>query len=79
MKKNITHILKRIAAQHHTTVEEVRREMNVAIRAGINHPDPAVRAQWVKIPRKGEIPTPEDLIAYTVQQVSKENASKNSR
>jgi len=66
MKKNITHILKKDcgAASHH---------------GGINHPDPAVRAQWVKIPRKGEIPTPEDLIAYTVQQVSKENASKNSR
>jgi hypothetical protein len=72
--KGFTHIFERIAAEHHTTLEEVRREMEVAIRVGINNPDPKVQAQWAKIPRKGDIPTPDELITYVVRQAKQNDA-----
>lgn len=54
--------------KHHTTVSEIYQEMEAAIQAGFNNPDPKVQAQWNKIPRKGDIPTPEELIVYVTQQ-----------
>lgn len=74
-EKNYTHIFERIAAEHNTTVEEVRREMEIAIRAGFDNPDPEVQAQWAKIPRKGDIPTPDELITYVVRKAKKENVA----
>lgn len=73
-EKGYTHIFEEIAARNHTTVEEVRREMELAIRVGFNNPDPKVQAQWAKIPRKGDIPTPDELITYVVRKAKKENA-----
>ncbi len=73
-KKEFTHIFERIAAKHNTTVEEVRREMEATIRAGFNNPDPKVQAQWAKIPRKGDIPTPDELITYVVRQAKQNDA-----
>lgn len=72
--KNFTHIFERIAVKHNTTVEEVRREIEVAIQAGFNNPDPKVQAQWAKIPRKGDIPTPDELITYVVRQAKQNDA-----
>ncbi len=69
-----THIIEEIAAQNNTTVGEVRREMEAAIRAGMNSRDPKVRAQWAKIPRKGDIPTPDELIDYFARQAKRKNA-----
>jgi hypothetical protein len=73
-QKGYTHIFEEIAARNHTTVEEVRREIEAAIRAGFNNPDPKVQAQWAKIPRKGDIPTPEELITYVVRQAKQNDA-----
>ena len=73
-KKGFTHIFERIASEHNTTVEEVRREMEIAIRAGVNNPDPKVKGQWAKIPCKGDIPTPDELITYVVRKAKKDNA-----
>ena len=66
--KGFSRVFERIAAEHHTTAEEVYREMEAAIRTGFDHPDPRIRAQWAKIHRKGTIPTPEELIAYMIRQ-----------
>lgn len=73
-KKGFTHIFERIAAEHNTTVEEVRREIEAAILAGFNNPDPKVQEQWAKIPRKGDIPTPDELITYVVRQAKQNDA-----
>jgi hypothetical protein len=73
-KKGFMHIFERIAAEHNTTVEEVRREIEAAIRAGFNNPDPKVQAQWAKIPRKGDLPTPDELITYVVRQAKQNDA-----
>lgn len=72
-KKDYTHIFEQIAAENHTTVAEVRREMEITIRAGFENPDPEVQAQWAKVPRKGDIPTPDELIRYVVRQAKNEN------
>ena len=73
-KKEYTHIFEEIAARNHTTVEEIRREIEVAIQVGFNNSDPKVQAQWAKIPRKGNIPTPDELITYVVRKAKKDNA-----
>ena len=64
----LTRIFEEIAAENNTTVGEVWREMEAAIQAGISCPDPKVQAQWARIPRKGDIPTPEEVIDYFVRQ-----------
>jgi hypothetical protein len=74
-RKGFMHIFESIAAEHNITVEEVSREIEAAIRAGFNSPDLKVQAHWAKIPRKGDIPTPDELITYVVRQ-AKQNDTK---
>ena len=57
-------IMQEIAKDHGVSVEEVRRELELAIQAARANPDPQVQAQWANIPCKGDIPTPEELIAH---------------
>lgn len=71
-KQELTHIFERIAAERNTTVGEVRREIELAIQAGLQNPDPKVQAQWAKIPRRGDVSTPDELITYVVRQAKKE-------
>ena len=42
-------IYEKIAEKYNTTPEEVRREMQIAIDAGFDDPDPAVQAEWKKV------------------------------
>jgi hypothetical protein len=74
-RKDYTHIFERIAAENHATVTDVRREMEIAIRAGFENPDPKVQAEWAKIPYKGEFPTPEEVMTYVVRRAKKGNAT----
>ena len=70
MKKiNAVAAIKKIAMREGITVEEVRTEMKKAMMIGLCSPDPSVREQWKKIPCKGDIPTPEELIIYMAQNV----------
>jgi len=78
-RKDYTHIFEQIAKENNTTVAEVRREMEVAIRAAIENPDPKVQDEWTKIPYKGEEPTPEEVIAYVTRHVKKGNVDVSSR
>lgn len=57
-------ILRQIARDHHTTVEEVRNELAAAIEIGMNNPDPEVQQKWKEISRTGKKPTVEELILY---------------
>lgn len=63
-------LIKKVAEKHHTTVEEVYREMQIAIDAGFDNPDPAVQAEWKKIKMKGDRPTPEEVIEYAVRSLA---------
>ena len=57
-------ILKEIARRHNTTVEEVRSQMQLAMDEARKCSDPAVQARWNAIPRKGEVLTLEEFVAY---------------
>ena len=48
-------IYEKIAEKYNTTPEEVRREMQIAIDAGFDNPDPAVQEEWKKTKRKIKI------------------------
>jgi len=45
-------INEKIAEKYNTTPEEVRREMQIAIDAGFDNPDPAVQEEWKKMTLK---------------------------
>lgn len=71
--KDYTHIFDQIAKKNHTTVEEVRREMELAIRMAFGNPDPKIQEEWAKIPYEGKEPTPEEVITYVMNQARKGN------
>ena len=63
-------ILRQIARQEGKTTAQVYRDMQVAIDAGFDNPDPKVQATWKDIPFKGDRPTPEDVITYCALRVA---------
>ena len=72
MKHDINNIIRHIAKQEGVSEQEVLVEMQKAIDAGYNAPDPAVQAYWASMPFKGK-PTPEELIVYLAGKVQKES------
>ena len=59
-KINADAALLEVARRHHTTVEEVRKEIRLAMIAAMCNPDPAVQKRWREIPHTGDTITPED-------------------
>lgn len=64
-------IFSQIAAQHGVSPEEVRNEIQAAIKAAAGNPDSAIQARWNALSTGGELPTPEDLILALAQEVKK--------
>ena len=62
--------LQTVAIRDGTTVEEVRKEIKLAMLAGLCNTDPAVQTKWKEIPCAGEMPTPEELITYVAEKVT---------
>ena len=62
MDKKFQKILEQIAKENGSTPDEVYREMQIAIDAGFDNPDPKIQETWKTIPFKGDRPTPEDLV-----------------
>ena len=63
-KDKIDAILKQIAFSQHTTVEDVRKEILLAMEEAQQSQDPLVQARWAMIPCAGAKPTIEELITY---------------
>lgn len=61
----------RIALEHHTSVEEVRLQIKIAMLNGLVSDDPKIKAFWDSVPKEGDIPTPEEVIAYIANNISK--------
>lgn len=80
MTKEVRELLEQVAKKNHATIEEVYKEMQIAIDAGFDNPDPEVQKMWKQIPFKGDRPTPEDVIPYvaTMAQAQK-RANKKKR
>ena len=62
--------LQTVAIRNGTTVEEVRKEIKLAMLAGLCNTDPAVQTKWKEIPCAGDVPTPEELITYVAEKVT---------
>ena len=60
--------LREVARKNHTTLEEVRKEIRLAMIAAMCDPDPAIQRVWREIPCAGAVLTPEDLITYIAKQ-----------
>lgn len=56
--------LKKLAQKEGVSVETVRREIENAITAAQRSTDPQAQKFWKSVPRKGERPTPEEVIVY---------------
>ena len=57
-----------VARRHHTTVEEVRREIRLAMAMAMCNPATAARKIWGEIPCDGNVLTPENLITYAAMR-----------
>ena len=53
------------------TVEEVRFEIDKAIREAMANPNPIIQQRWRNIPRSGDVPTAEEFIAYISDPLGK--------
>lgn len=62
-------VLLKIAQREGKNVEQIRRDIKAAMLVGMLDPDPKVQAYWNKIPRKGDYPTPEEVIAYVAGEI----------
>ena len=57
--------IQEIALREGESVEHVRNEIKIAMEYGLKSSDPAIKAFWESIPCVDNIPTPEELIAFT--------------
>lgn len=66
MKKNFNaeRAIQELAIQEGKSVEYIRSQINLAMLSGIFNPDPQVQENWKRIPCKGEVPTPEEMITF---------------
>ena len=67
-KINADAALREVARKNHITVDEVRKEIRLAMIAAMCDPDPAIQRVWREIPHAGDLLTPEDLITYIAKQ-----------
>ena len=68
-QKEPDRILSSIAREHHTTVQEVRKEMMLALEEGQRSTDPNVQAMWSSIPRHGPTPTLEEVMDFLIHKL----------
>lgn len=66
---NTNDIFEKVARQYNTTADEVYEEIQKAIDAGFDNPDPDVQNEWKKMNIQGKRPTPEEVIEYLVKQM----------
>ena len=67
---NVKKTIDIIAKKDGVSIKQVLIELQKAIDEGFSNPDPAIHAEWAKIPCKGTRPTPEELITYEVNKLS---------
>lgn len=76
MTKEFKELLEAVAKQYNTTDDEVYKEMQIAIDAGFDNPDPEVQKEWMRIPFEGERPTPEEVNPYIALKAKLEKKNR---
>ena len=71
MKKKVDaeRTIRTLAMREGKPVEYIRKQMSLAMLAGLCNQDPDIQARWKKIPCKGDVPTPEELITYLATHI----------
>lgn len=59
-----------IADREGRSVEAIKNEMKLAMFVALLNDDQKVQAKWRGIPCAGDIPTPEEIIAYCAVKLS---------
>jgi len=59
-------ILTKVAYKQHSTVQQVRNEIMIAMKEAQQSSDPNVQAMWAGIPRQGDVPTLEEFMAFLI-------------
>ena len=72
MNRKYSKVIKEIAKKHGVSPESVYYEMQVAIEAGFNNPDPAIQERWRKIAPDGKMPPPEKFIETMAEKIKKD-------
>lgn len=62
--------IQKVAMHERKSVAEVKKEMQKAMFVGLCSQDPAVQAYWKKIPCAGDVPTPEEVIIFTMGKIN---------
>lgn len=63
------HIFEQIAANNNTTPEQVRRDIEEAIRMARQSEDPAVRAKWESLMPGEAAPSAEEFLATILRYI----------
>lgn len=66
----LNRIISQIAIQEGISKREVQNAMQEAINAGVENPDPLVRARWEQISIEGKAPTPESVILWAIGRIA---------
>ena len=61
-------ILEQIASSSQITPSLLREQMESAMEAALENPDPAVQAMWNSIPKQGRKPTLEEFMDYLIEK-----------
>jgi hypothetical protein len=67
--KDVSRILEVVAKEQGVSLDEIRGEIELALRQAQENSDMEMQAQWAKIPRAGEKPTPEEVILYLSEKL----------
>lgn len=67
--QNTEKIFKKLAYQNHTTVENIRNEITLAIELGMKNSNADVRKIWKSMSKTGTTPTPEETIEYIAKMI----------
>lgn len=71
-REKIAGILEKVAAFNGVSVEEVRREIGLAIMEGMANPDPEAQANWAEMETDRGLLSPEDVIAHLAERTERE-------
>ena len=69
-------IYRKVARKYGVSAQEVRKEIQATITEAYTNPlnqNEITKAYQNRVPCKGEIPTPEEMIRYLAKQAKKEN------
>ncbi len=63
--------IKKLAMRDGVSVEYVRTQIKISMINGLCSDDPKIKAYWQSIPCEGDVPTPEEFIAFSAKEVKK--------